>query len=315
MNIFRGTSLLHKFNRPVVTVGTFDGVHRGHQALFTTMKKLAGETGGETLAITFDKHPRMVLNQSAQLRLLNTLDEKIKLIKNTGIENLWILPFTKSFSKLSAEQFIKLYLVERAGVSQLLAGYHHNLGKGGMTNFDDLKKIADDFGFTARKIEEVIIDGQTAGSTIIREALTDGEIQKANRLLGYHYMLNGRIIKGNQIGKRIGFPTANITLANQYKLIPATGVYACMIEWKGLLFSGMGNIGFRPTIDSDHLTIEAHIFDFDRDIYNDTITIYLVQRIRNEKKFDGLDQLKAQLAKDKESVIGVLKEHNLLLST
>ncbi len=313
MKIFKGKSISEKFIRPVVTVGTFDGVHRGHQALFCRMKEMAGETGGETLVITFDKHPRQVLTHAHEILLLSTPEEKIELIRKAEIENLWILPFTNSFAQLPAEKFIKHYLVDKAGVNQLLTGFDHSLGKGGTANLDDLKRIAGTFGFAAGKIEEVIIDGQTVCSTLIREALVNGHIQKANQMLGYHYMLSGRIKKGNQIGKRIGFPTANLKLINRHKLIPATGVYACLAEWNGMLYKGMANIGFRPTIDSDHLTIEAHLFDFDREIYNDFITIYFVQRIRDEQKFNGLGQLKAQLIMDRKTVADVLNKHTTLV--
>lgn len=307
MNIFRGTDFSHRLKHPVVTVGTFDGVHKGHQALLAKMKKIAEETDGEALVITFNQHPRLILNTDNDVFFLNTIEEKIKLIENAGIENLWILPFTKSFARLSAEKFIKDFLVHKAGVDNLLVGYDHSLGKGGTTSFDNLKNLADNFGFAVRKIEKVIIEGKTASSSVIRKALINGNIETANMLLGYNYMLSGRVKIGNQIGHKIGFPTANLKYINRRKLIPAIGVYACKIEWDGQIYNAMSNVGFRPTVNSNHLNIEAHIFDFDRDIYDDPITISFVQRIRDEQKFDGLEQLKAQLIKDKEVVLKVLK--------
>lgn len=303
MNVYQGSNLSRKLIHPVVTVGTFDGVHRGHQALFKRMKERAVKCEGETLVITFNTHPRIVLNHKQDIRLLNTFEEKIGLIEKCGIENIWILPFTREFAELSAAGFVEDYLARRAGVCHFVVGYDHTFGKGGKTHYSELQELANKLGFSIEKIDAVLIDGQTAGSTIIRDALVRGDIPLANKFLGYQYSISGRIVRGNQIGKLIGYPTANLSLSDRHKLIPATGVYACFVEWKGQLFKGMGNIGYRPTIDANHLTIEANIFDFDRDIYNNFITIYFVDRIRDEKKFGGLQQLKGQLAYDKENVL------------
>lgn len=303
MNVYQGSNLPRQLRHPVVTVGTFDGVHLGHQALFEKMKERAVRCEGETLVITFNTHPRIVLNHKQDIRLLNTFEEKIRLIEKCGIENIWILPFTREFAELSAAGFVEDYLARRAGVCHFVVGYDHTFGKGGKTHYSELQDLAKKLGFSIEKIDAVLVDGKTVGSTIIREALLEGDVPMANRFLGYHYSISGKIVRGNQIGKLIGYPTANLSLTDRHKLIPATGVYACFVEWKGQLFKGMGNIGYRPTIDANHLTIEANIFDFDRDIYNNQVTIYFVERIRDERKFGGLQQLKSQLGYDKVCVM------------
>lgn len=311
MNVYQGSNLPRTLRNPVVTVGTFDGVHKGHQALFDRMKELAFRCEGETLVITFNTHPRIVLNHRHDIRMLNTFEEKIRHIKNAGIDNVWVLPFTRSFAGLSAAGFVKEYLAGKAGVKHFIVGYDHTFGKGGKASFDELKELSERLGFTIEKIEAVVIDGLTVGSTSIREALAMGEILRANKLLGYHYSLGGRVVRGNQIGKLIGYPTANLAPADPHKLIPATGVYACIVDWKRSSFKGMANIGYRPTIDANRLTIEANIFDFDREIYNDHITIRFVERIRDERRFGGLQQLKGQLGYDKEMVLKLFGEQSV----
>jgi len=303
VNVYQGSNLPRQLMRPVVTLGTFDGVHLGHQALFEKMKKQALSCHGETLVITFNTHPRIVLNHRKDVRLLNTFEEKIRLIKKCGIENIWILPFTREFAELSAAGFVEDFLARRAGVYHFVVGYDHTFGKGGKTHYSELNDLAKKLGFSIEKIDAVLVDKQPVGSSIIREALLKGDIALANRFLGYQYSLSGKVVRGNQIGKLIGYPTANLSLTDRHKLIPATGVYACFVEWKGQLFKGMGNIGYRPTINDKHLTIEANIFDFDTDIYNNPLTIFLVERIRDERKFGGLQQLKSQLGYDKECVL------------
>lgn len=303
MNVYQGSNLPRILKNPVVTVGSFDGVHKGHQALFSKMKEMAVRCSGDTLVITFNTHPRIVLNRHHDIRMLNTFEEKIKRIKECGIGNIWVLPFTKNFAKLSAASFVEEYLAGKVGVKHFIAGYDHTFGKGGKTSYAELQELSHKLGFSTEKIEAVIIDGQTVGSSYIREALLTGDIPRANKFLGYHYSLSGRIVRGNQIGKLIGYPTANMAPADPYKLIPANGVYACIVDWKGKSFRGMGNIGYRPTIDANQLTIEANIFDFDHDLYNDHISIRFIQRIRDEQKFGGLQQLKKQLGFDKTMVM------------
>lgn len=308
MNVYQGSNLPRAIRNPVVTVGTFDGVHRGHLALFDKMKKLALQFNGETLVITFNTHPRAVLNYRHDIRMLNTFEEKIKLIEKSGIENIWVLPFTRSFADLSTASFVEEYLAGKAGVSHFIVGYDHSFGKGGKVPYIALQELANKLAFSIEKIEAVIIDGNTVGSTLIREALAMGNIPKANKLLAYHYSLTGRIIRGNQIGKLIGYPTANLSLTDKHKMIPATGVYACFVEWKGRCYKGMGNIGYRPTIGDHQFTVEVHMFGFDREIYNEQITIRFIERIRDERKFGGLQKLKLQLGHDKEMIMKLLGE-------
>lgn len=308
MNVYQGSNLPRKLKHPVVTVGTFDGIHRGHQALFDKMKDMALHRGGETLVITFNTHPRIVLNHRHDIRMLNTFEEKIGLIKKAGIENVWVLPFTRSFAELSAAGFVKQYLAGKAGVNHFIVGYDHTFGKGGKAQYSELEELSVNLGFSIEKIEAIVIDGQIVGSTSIREALAMGNIPQANKFLGYHYSLTGRIVRGNQIGKLIGYPTANLSLTDPHKLIPATGVYACIVDHKGKSYKGMGNIGYRPTIDANQLTIEANIFDFEREIYNDLVTIRFIERIRDERRFGGLQQLKSQLGHDKKMVLKLFGE-------
>lgn len=308
MNVLHGSELSLSLNRPVVTVGSFDGVHKGHQAIFEKVRTTAKQQGVDSLAITFDPHPRLLLNYSPDIRLLNAPDEKIRLIARTGIDCLWVIPFTRDFAWLGAEQFLRTYILEKAGGSQLIAGYDHSFGRGGNSNPDALSRIAAGYRLPFLKVGEVSLDGQVVCSTAIREAIARGNMQKARQMLGYHYSLTGYVKRGNQIGRLIGYPTANLTITYPHKMIPAPGVYACMIVWKGQSFKGMGNVGYRPTIDAHTLTIEANIFDFDREIYNDTLTIEFIERVRNEQKFGGLEQLKIQLGRDKELVMRMLEE-------
>lgn len=308
MNLIQGPDLSIALNRPVITVGSFDGVHKGHQVLFKEVVERARQQCVDSLVITFDPHPRLVLNYTPDIRLLNTPEEKIKLIGQTGIDYLWVIPFTRSFADLSAGQFLREYILEKAGGSQLVAGYDHSFGRGGHSNFSSLKEIAAKYLLPLTKVDELTIEGRIVGSTLIREAIGSGNMPKAKQMLGYNYSLTGYVKRGNQIGKLIGYPTANLMITYPHKMIPAPGVYACLIIWKGQAFQGMGNIGYRPTIDANKLTIEANIFNFDREIYNETITIQFIERIRNEQKFGGLEQLKTQLGRDKEKVMRMLEE-------
>jgi riboflavin kinase / FMN adenylyltransferase len=302
MNVYQGSHLPRRLINPVVTTGTFDGIHSGHTRLFDAMKARAAACGGETLVITFNTHPRIILSKSKDVFLLNTFEEKIKLIEKSGIDNVWVLPFTRQFAELTAKSFVEEYLYNKVGLKHLLIGYDHTFGKGGKVQFSELEEISRRLNFSLEKLNAVLIDDKVVSSSAIRDYLINGEIVEANRFLGYYYQLYGRIVRGNQIGKLIGYPTANLSPTDPLKLIPATGVYACLVNWKGKIYKGMGNIGYRPTIEAHNLTIEANIFDFDVDIYNDHITIFFIERIRDERKFGGLQQLKKQLGYDKERV-------------
>lgn len=291
----------------VVTVGTFDGVHLGHQAIFNKMIEEAREINGETVVITFHPHPRIVLQlESSNLRFISTQEMKIRRLANMGIQNLIIIPFTKEFSRTRSETFIKEYIVDRINPAYLVIGYDHHFGKNRMGDFRKLYDMGHRYGFKVDRIPAQDVENIAISSTKIRKALDAGDVHKANRLLGYAYSLTGKVVHGNELGRTIGFPTANIALEDQYKLITAAGVYACQVEWKGTIYKGMGNIGYRPTINEGDLTIEVHIFDFDADIYDEEITISFIERIRDEKRFDSMQALRDQLGHDSEKAREIL---------
>ena len=295
---------------PVVTVGTFDGVHIGHSRIFRRMRELARECDGETVVVTFHPHPRLVIHPDSKgLKFINTLEKKYKLIESYGIDHLVIIPFTREFSRTDARTFIKDILFDTIGLCQLVVGYDHHFGRNREGTFNELENLARELDFIVEQIPEQDVDNIAISSTKIRNALKEGNVGIANALLGYEYSITGKVVPGNKIGRKIGFPTANIQLEDEYKLITAVGVYACRVEWNGEIFKRMGNIGYRPTIDHSDLTIEVHIFEFDEEIYGDTITIYFVDRIRDEVKFRDLEALREQLTKDRETVLGRLKDH------
>ena len=307
MKIYHGLEGYEKAKNPVVTVGTFDGVHVGHSKIFQKMTRLAKECDGETVVVTFHPHPRLVIHpDSKDLKFINTQERKYDLIEQNGIDHLVIIPFTREFAGTDAAGFVKDILVDIIGVCELVVGYDHHFGRNREGSFDELSGLAEKFGFKVRQIPAQDIDNIAVSSTKIRNALNSGEIKTANLLLGYEYSISGPVVAGNKIGRKIGFPTANIELQDEYKLITAMGVYACRILYDGKIYLGMGNIGYRPTINYSDLTIEVHIFDFDRDIYEETITIFFVDRIRDEIKFKDLDGLKEQLVKDRETVKAIL---------
>ncbi len=300
MKIFRKIEEATGIKNPVVTIGTFDGVHLGHRAVFDKMKKRAAETGGETVVITFYPHPRLVLGKSNpdELKFINTQERKIELLEKAGIDNLVIIEFTKEFAKNSSETFIKDYIVKYLHPKIVIIGHDHHFGRNRHGSFELLVKTGKKLGFEVERVEPLIIDGVTVSSSLIRKLLKEGKIKEANKYLGYEYSITGKVIHGNGIGKTIGYPTANIEVGNEYKLVTANGVYACRVEYNGVFYGGMGNIGFRPTIDDNTFTIEVNIFDFDKDIYGEIITIYFVDRLRDEMKFKSLHELKTQLAED-----------------
>ena len=291
----------------MVTIGTFDGVHIGHQAIFERMKTEASKIGGETVVITFYPHPRIVLGlDNSQLRFINRQSKKIELIEKAGIDHLIVIKFTKEFSLKSSDEFIEDLVIDNIKPAVIVIGYDHHFGKNREGNFDLLEKYSEKYNFKLIQVSAQRIDDVTVSSSKIRKLLEAGNVTEANALLGYIYSITGKVVKGKSIGKDIGFPTANIETGDEYKLIAAVGVYACLIEYKGKMYKGMSNIGFRPTIDHGALTIEVNIFDFNQQIYNEEITISFVERLRNEKKFESLDALVEQLHKDKEHTLSIL---------
>ncbi len=307
MKIYNDINEFQEINNAVVTIGLFDGVHLGHVKILDRLKKIAQNEQGETLAITFNPHPRLVLNkENAQIKLLNSLPEKIKLLEKAGLDHLLIIPFTEKFAELSPDEFIGRILIEKIHPSHVVVGYNHTFGKNAGGDFIDLRNFAIEKKFKVEEVAAQKLGKAGISSSKIRLLLEKGEIEEANAMLGYPYFISGKVVRGQQLGKLLGFPTANIELEDKNKLIPAKGVYACRVERQGKIYKGMANIGNRPTVNGSSLTIEANIFDFDDDIYYETISIHLIARIRDEKKFGSLDLLKKQLSEDRESISKML---------
>ena len=299
MKIFYSINEFHSDKKTIVTIGTFDGVHLGHAAI---LKKLTQNTQNETFestVLTFFPHPRMVLQGKSDLKLLNTINEKIELLEKIGIDNLIIHPFDEKFAELNAEAFVSTILVDHLRVQKIIIGYDHRFGKNRTANIDDLISFGAQYGFEVEQISAQEIDEISISSTKIRTALEEGDIQLANEYLGYSYFLSGTVVKGKQLGRTIGFPTANISLEEDYKLVPQNGVYVVQAEIDSKSIYGMMNIGFNPTVQGKQKTIEVHFFDFEADIYNRKIQVAILQRIRSEKKFESIELLTKQLEEDR----------------
>ena len=293
----------------IVSQGTFDGVHMAHKKIIERLKQIASIKNGESVIITFEPHPRIVLLPLDHgLQLLSTLNEKINLLEKAGIDHLIILPFTKEFSRLSSEQFIRNILVNKIKTNTLVIGYDHRFGKNREGSFEHLKNSASLYEFEVEEIPEQDIDEIAVSSTKIRQALLNNDIQTAQKYLGNSYSLEGKVIKGNQLGITIGYPTANIEVENSYKLIPQDGVYAVWVWYNKARFGGMLNIGNNPTIKDKGRSIEVNIFDFEKEIYTENLKIEFVSKLRNEEKFDGLDALKNQLHLDKQNALAILNK-------
>jgi riboflavin kinase/FMN adenylyltransferase len=307
MKVFREIDKPFLFRHAVVTIGTFDGVHKGHQKIISYLNQTAKEIGGESVIITFHPHPRFLINkEDKRLHLLNTIDEKLALLEKYEVDNVVVAPFTQEFSQLSAAQYLEDFLVNKFQPAKIVIGYDHHFGNNRSGNIEMLLANKAKYGYELEEIKKQTVDAIDVSSTKIRMALEAGEIKKANHLLGHAYGIEGMVMKGQQIGRTIGFATANIAVPVAYKLIPATGVYAVTVFVRNKWYQGMLNIGYRPTFEGNDRTIEVHIFDFDQEIYGEQIKIEMVDRIRDEQKFEGIDQLKKQLEKDKVSSKAIL---------
>ena len=307
MNIYSGVDDFPELKYPVVTSGTFDGVHMGHQKILSRIKEIAGHSNGETVLITFWPHPRIILSpQNDQLKLLSSFEEKAELLERFGVDHLVKIPFTPEFSKLSSAEFVEKYLVDRIKTKKLVIGYNHRFGRNREGSFDYLARNAKHYGFEVEEIPKQDLDDVAISSTIIRKALAEGDISHANLYLGRPYDLEGMVVKGNQLGRKIGFPTANLQVYESAKLIPADGAYAVYANYQGKQSQGMMNIGYRPTVNGRERTIEINIFDFDQEIYSHTLKIQLIDQIRRERKFDDLNELKKQLTDDKKKALQIL---------
>ncbi len=299
MRVYRQISEFTSHCRPVATVGVFDGVHLGHLEIISRLIATAKEKHCESVVITFDPHPRLVLAHHAEIKLLQTLDEKLQRFEIAGVDVVLIIPFDREFSKITPSDFIKNVLVGSLHVSHVITGYDHFFGQNRQGDFDMLSNMGREFDFTVDELPMVSVSSSTVSSSSVRRALLDGDVALAAAMLGYPYPITGEVVTGNKIGRNIGYPTANLKPGNTHKLIPGQGVYATTVKIDGETFKAMTNIGYRPTIDADHLTIEVNIFDFDRDIYSREITLSFIERIRNEKRFASLGDLQLQLANDK----------------
>lgn len=302
---------LHDYEKPdyvAVTIGTFDGVHIGHQAILRRVVEDAKVNHGKSVLITFWPHPRFILNKDAdKLKLLTTFDEKVKLVSDLGVDYLIKIAFTPSFSNLTADDFVRQILLDKVGTKKLFIGYDHHFGNNREGNIQFLQKNASSYGFVVNEIPKQEIDHIGVSSTKIRSTLESGETHLSSSLLGRNYSICGTVVDGNKRGRSIGFPTANVKIAEIYKLLPSDGAYAVKAFVDGIEYLGMLNIGFNPTVNGTERTIEAHLFNFDADIYGEQITIEFVKLLRKEMRFEGVDALTDQLNKDKEMALSILK--------
>jgi len=309
MKIHHGYDSLNIIN-PVVTIGIFDGVHRGHVALLQKLISRAEEYAGESVVITFNPHPRLVLDsRPGKLSFLSTIVEKETLLAKAGIKHLIILEFTAGFSRMKAYDFVKNVLVGKIGTRHLIVGHDHHFGHQGEGNFDNIKISAEEIGFIVEQVDGLEADGAVISSSRIREALLNGRLDDANSWLGYNYSLKGTVVEGKKIGRKIGFPTANIVTSDKYKLVPADGVYAVQVQTGGSLLPGMLSIGKNPTVNEDPAlrTIEVHIINFGEDIYGRELEITFRYRLRDEIKFDNTDQLALQMIIDRDNTMRMLE--------
>lgn len=299
MEIVQSIPKYDKSRAAVVTIGTFDGVHIGHKKILDRVIRHAAKSGLYSTVLTFFPHPRMVLQQDSGLKLLNTLDEKITILEQTGLDCLVIHPFTKEFSRLTAEEFVVGKLVNGLNTKKVIIGYDHRFGRNRNADIKDLHEYGDELGFEVEEIPAQEINEVSVSSTKIRRALEDGDIPTANRYLGYPYMLTGKIKKGKGLGRTLDFPTANLKIAEAYKLIPKNGAYVVKSKLDGTTLFGMMNIGVNPTVDGKNRSIEIHFFDYSKDLYGKTLRIDVLHRLRDEQKFDSLDALRQQLDRDR----------------
>lgn len=312
MKVFNNIIETRHIPNAVVTIGTFDGVHLGHQAIFKKMKALAQSVGGQTVVVTFSPHPRQVLNiDSSNLRFITTPEEKLRKFEEFGIDNVLIINFTKEFSRTPSEVFIKDYIIDNLKPAYIVVGYDHHFGKNRMGDFDLLSDLKRKYNFKVERVAAQDVEHIAISSTKIRNALAQGNVKSANRLLGYTYSVSGEVIRGNEIGRTIGFPTANIEPPREYMLFHRGGVFACLVDYEGRTYKAMANIGHRPTIGDraeGDMLIEVNLFDFEGDLYGKTIRVRFIERIRDEVKFKGLPELKAQLELDRERAKEILND-------
>ena len=299
MRLFRTVNDLPEFKHGVLTIGTFDGVHQGHQQIIERINQEAKQNGGESILLTFHPHPRLVINPNdTSLKLLNTLDEKIALLEQYGVDNLIIAPFSREFSQLTAEQYVNDFLLGQICPAEIVIGYDHKFGNDRRGDIDLLRSIAEPKGVKVEEISKQTVDDIAVSSTKVRKALQNRDVEKANSLMGHNYVIHGTVVHGKKNGRKIGYPTANVETGNPNKLIPANGVYVAKVEVDGQKLGGMLSVGTNPTFDGTEQTIEVHIFDMNSDIYGKDIAIEFIASIREEKKFSSVEALVEQMKED-----------------
>jgi riboflavin kinase/FMN adenylyltransferase len=300
LKVHQGLENFSKLDKAVVTTGTFDGVHIGHQHILKKLKETAQKIGGESVLLTFYPHPRMVLQEHSDLRLINTIEEKTELLRAAGVDHLIIHPFTREFSRTTSLEYVRDILVNQIGTVKLVIGYDHHFGRNREGSFEHLKEYGPIYGFEVEEISAQDIDDVKVSSTKIRAALEDGDVETANSYLGKPFPLSGEVVKGDQIGRELGYPTANLKLSSEYKLIPPNGIYAVKVKHEGKEYNGMLNIGVRPTFEFEDpkQTLEVHLLDFKGDLYGKYLSLELIKRIRDEKKFDNRQKLIEEIEKD-----------------
>ena len=302
IQVHRNIEHLPSFSKAVITIGTFDGVHQGHQQIIKLLKEEAEAVNGETVIITFHPHPRKILaGGKSEVKIIYTLEEKIELLDKQGIQHVVVVEFNNDFANQTAEEYVENFLVKKFHPHTIIIGYDHKFGKNRSGNYQLLEKLGETFNYRVREIPEQILNNVIISSTKIREALLHSSIDTANMYLGHPYFFSGKVIEGNKLGRTIGYPTANLHIEDPEKIVPKNGVYAVSVTIADSkqIFNGMMNIGNRPTINGTSRTVEVHIFDFDQTIYGEKMKVYVKHYLRSEKKFDGLDKLKEQLAIDK----------------
>lgn len=303
MKIFQSINDFKSEKKTILTLGTFDGVHIGHRKILEKITQSTENGQFESLVLTFFPHPRIVLHGESEVKLLNTINEKIGLLEKLDVQNLIIHPFDETFSKLTAEEFVKTILVEKLQIQKIIIGHDHRFGRNRTADINDLILFGKQYHFEVEQISAQEIDAVSISSTKIRKALNEGNMTLSNEYLGYDYFLTGIIAKGKQLGRTIGFPTANLKIEENYKLIPRNGAYIVksIIDTKTVY--GMMNIGYNPTVAGENLSIEIHYFDFDKDIYDQKIAVSILKHLRSEQKFGSVDLLKEQLNKDRQTAL------------
>jgi len=308
MRIFDNLKSYSSKKESILTIGTFDGVHIGHNKILKRLIQDSKKNNLSSLVMTFFPHPRMILNKSHEIKMIDTIDEKINLLEKTGLDNLIIHPFDNNFSKIRAKEFVEEILVKKLKIKEIIIGYDHKFGKDREASVEDLKKFGQDYMFNVKEIPAEEIDSIAISSTKIRDAILNGEIEKCNKFLGRNFILTGKVVYGEGLGKKIDFPTANIEIKETYKIIPKNGVYLVKTKINSNTYFGMMNIGIRPTVGGRNKSLEIHFFNFKDNIYGKNVSIEIIKKIRDEEKFSSIDQLKIQLKKDEQFCLKLINK-------